>query len=230
MKIKLVVNGLKVHTPFKVDSFDKTTLNSLLQLNKFSEHQIIANTLNFEGRITGFLKKQNFPLEKYLNGAVFEIMPESFATAIIESWPFMPNEKLSKSYSGDELIIKTMRNIDYANNLRLAVQLYLDNGGYPPTSEKINLFSDSFMALIQKELQKTPKRQISKGRIVFVRDVYYTMKQYVEDKPSLYVTNLTIFLYPFFLEDNKGLLSEEALKFTTDEGLIPGKWLIFKED
>jgi hypothetical protein len=222
------VGGFKVYTPFKTGSFDKPLLKSLLQLNELAERQLIKKALNFEGKITNFLRQENYPLEYYLSGGIFEMMPENFARAITESWPL--GGKLSKSSLGDELLIKTLQSIDEASSVRIAVKVYLDNGGFPPMPEKVvNLFSKPFTKLIKRELQKTPKERISKGTLIFGRNVLWTMRRYAEYEPSRYSIGLTLFLYSFFLEENKKLLPKEAMEFAKREKFEPGQWLTFKE-
>jgi len=67
--------GLKVHTLFKVGSFDSHLLESLLHLNGLLESTAIEYAVSPEGKMTNFCRQQNYPLEKDSLLAHVEVEP-----------------------------------------------------------------------------------------------------------------------------------------------------------
>jgi len=219
--------GLEVYTPFKVGSFDKPLLTALLQLNELSEKSLIEYALSLEGETTNFLRQQNYPLNNYLNGVIFEVMPPNLAGITGSQMTLGPFSQLSKQSPGDELFIKTLASIDEAGNTRVAMRVYLTHGGFPKAYKERS-------QLIEEELQRTPRMLVGEGNPATDDAILATVELYVEHSPSSYSSGVTILLYPFFREENNKLFPESFRKFAQRElakgvPFKPGQWLTFKD-
>jgi len=221
--------GLTVYTPFKAGSFDKPLLTTLLSENQLPAKQLYEYTLNLEGSITEYLKQHNFPWKDFLTSGAFEMMPPHFAEIIASSLIVLgPLNKLSKSDSGNVLLIKTLQHIDDAENIRVAVKVYLTHGGFPKTHQETE-------QLIEEELQQTPRRLVSRGNSAFSWSILDTVKRYMERESSYHSSNITSLFYPFFREENNKLIPESFQKLVQQElakgmPFKPGQWLKFAED
>jgi len=224
--------GLDVYTPFKAGSFDKPLLTALLSTNQLPAKQLYEYTLNLEGDITEYLKQHNYPWENFLTGAAFEMMPsnmvDTIAGSLITQIILSPFNKLSKSSSGDVLLIKTLQHIDIAENIRVTVRVYLAHGGLPKTHKETK-------RLIKEELQRTPRMLVSEGNPAFSWSIFEAVERYMERESSYYGSGMTLLFYPFFLEENNKLFPESFQKFAQGElakgiPFKPGQWLKFAED
>jgi hypothetical protein len=220
---------VEVYPPFKKGSFDKPLLAALLQLNELAEKPLIEYALSLEGSITNALRQLNYPVSDYLNGAAFEMMPFYLVQDIIDSWvPLGPFNKLSKSNPGKALFLKTLASIDATENIRVAVRVYFNHGGFPKTETELR-------KLIREELKRLPRMLVSEGNPAMAGAIIDTIGDHVEPKPNSYRFVLATIFYPFLREENNELLPKPLLELAKRElakGVIPfkpGQWLTFKE-
>jgi hypothetical protein len=225
---------LEVYSPFKEGSFDKPLLTKLLQLSKLPEKQLVEYALSLEGQTTNFLRQLNYPAEEYLNGVAFEKMPIGLLEGITGAMLLSPFNQLSKQNPGRNILIKTLSSIDEAREVRIAATVYLNHSQFSKIPGKIiDLDGDKFEELLEKELKKTPRMEVSSGNPLWADDVFSTVRKFTERQPSYYVISLTFLLYPFFREENNKLLPEKFLKLIHElaKGVPfkPGQWLTFKD-
>jgi hypothetical protein len=214
--------------PFQTGSFDQPLLLQLLENNQVDKDKLITKALSFEGYVTEELRRRNYPIEKYLSGAWFELIPfegkvYGIVTRIVGLSPY---QQLSRKHFGTDFFIQVLRSIDRHDEIRLAVQVYLEQSS--TAGKVIDVRTDEFKQLISKKLAGSHVFLVSEGNEMQATDVFDTIESLTLEK-ALYTDRIVVLFYPFFTADNRNLLPAEFVKLVEKDQAKSGQWLRLKE-
>jgi len=219
---EMTKHGYSVHTPFKEGSFDFVLIENLLNLNELSEQAAIEYAISLDGTISNFCRQQNYPYEVYSKGLILrKVSPEikELAQALLSTFGLVG--QMTEKQFADFLFTQTLLAIDKARDVRLAAQVYQEQGGFPKISKQLRILIDAKLPLYGDAI----KGRLSTGYATTPSDVISTLEAYVERKPAYYGYSLTLLLFPFLSNTD---VVPETYRQPINEMEV-GQWLTFAE-
>ncbi len=205
---------------FKADSLDDKLVKHLLSLNTVDEQAIIESVINFEGKIATYCRQQNYSMDKYLNGSVFEQFSEEIGNYtdkwrdILISPIFLV--KFSRPFVSDLLFVQALELIDKQRDTRMLTDIYFESG-----------FPENTRELVELKLSKTKKIRLATNYKTHAHEVMNTLF-YRYYSPLPYEQRKTMFFLPF-LDTLDVVPSKYSMKFSRKLKRCKGLWLTFAE-
>jgi len=215
-------HGYPVHTPFVAGSFQTALIENLLDLNKLSEQAAIEYAISQDGQISNFCRQQNYPDEIYSTGLLLtKVTTEirELAQALLNTFGLVG--QMTEKQVADWLLTQTLLAIDKARDVRLAADIYQEQGGFPKNSRQLRNLINSKLPLYG-----AVKGRLSTGYATSPSDVLSTLELYVEKRPSYYGYSLTHLLFPFLTDRD---VVEEAYRPAISDMEL-GQWLTFANE
>jgi len=190
---EMTKHGYPVHTPFLPGSFDLPLLENLLKLNELSEQATIEYAISLDGTLSNFCRSQNYPYEIYSKGLILRKVSDEIrelAESLLNTYGLVG--QMTEKQLADFLLTQTLLAIDKAREVRLAAQVYQEQGGFPKSSKQLRTFIDAKLPLYGDDI----KGRLSTGYATTPSHVISTLELYVERRPSYYGYSLTLLLFP----------------------------------
>jgi hypothetical protein len=212
-----------VHTPFKEGTFDLALIENMLNLNALSEQAAIEYAISLSGTISLFCRQQNYPYEIYSKGFILRKVSteiRELAQAFLNTFGLIG--QMTEKQIADFLFTQTLLAIDKARDVRLAAQVYQEQGCFPKSSKQLRKLIDAKLPLYGDAI----KGRLSTGYATTPSDVISTLELYVERRASYYGYSLTLLMFPFLT--NTDVVPEAYRQAISDMEI--GQWLSFAKE